>query len=120
MEKIVLTGEELIKIETQIAENKSNIKATNKRVDELSAVTVAFYELAGDVKKMVSELSNIKTDMSTMKEEFKKDISDVKNDINKFHREEPNKLITTVKTTIVTVIVTAIIGAIVGLVIVSK
>lgn len=83
----------------------SSLKSAHKRIDELHLVTKAFYDLASDVKVMVNEMTNMK-----------KDISDIKSNIDEYHKVEPNKIIFNVKNTIITGIVAAIVGAIIALV----
>ena len=55
----------------------SSLKSAHKRIDELQLVTKAFYDLASDVKVMVNEMTNMK-----------KDISDIKSNIDEYHRVE--------------------------------
>lgn len=90
----------------------SSLKSAHKRIDELQLVTKAFYELASDVKVMVSEMANMKTDISEIKTNMKKDISDIKSNIDEYHRVEPNKLIFNVKNAIIVGIFTTLLGAI--------
>ena len=45
---------------------------------------------------------------------MKKDISDIKGNIEEYHHKEPNKLMFNVKNTIITGIVSAIIGAVIA------
>lgn len=89
-----------------LAEHDSSLKQAHKRIDELQLVTKAFYDLASDVKVMVNEMTNIK-----------KDISDIKSNIDEYHKVEPNKLIFNVKNAIVVGIVSALVGAILVLII---
>lgn len=91
-------------IEKDLGELSASVSSAHKRIDELQLVTKAFYELASDVKVMVSE-------MSTMK----KDIVQIKNDIETYHHSEPQKLIFNAKNTVITGIVSAIIGGILAL-----
>jgi subtilase family serine protease len=68
-------------------------------------ITTAFYDLASDVKVMVNEMTNMK-----------KDIKEIKGNIDEYHKVEPNKLIFNVKTTIITGVISAIVGAILALI----
>ncbi len=96
---------EIVEIRQELGEVSSSTKAAHKRIDELHLVTKAFYDLASDVKVMVSE-------MSTMK----KDINDIKGNIKEYHQNEPNKLIFNAKNSIVVGVVGTIVGAILALV----
>lgn len=96
---------EIIQIEKTLAEHSSSLKQAHKRIDELHLVTKAFYDLASDVKVMVSEMSNMK-----------KDITDIKSNIAEYHHNEPNKIIFNVKSTIITGIAAAIVGAVIALI----
>lgn len=84
----------------------SSLKSAHKRIDELQLVTKAFYDLASDVKVMVNEMTNMK-----------KDISDIKSNIDEYHRVEPNKIIFNVKNAVVVGIVSVLVGAILVLII---
>lgn len=88
-----------------LAEHDSSLKSAHKRIDELQLVTKAFYDLASDVKVMVSEMSNMK-----------KDITDIKSNIAEYHHNEPNKILFNVKSTIITGIAAAIVGAMLALI----
>ena len=83
----------------------SSLKSAHKRIDELQLVTKAFYDLASDVKVMVNEMTNMK-----------KDISDIKSNMDEYHKVEPNKLIFNAKNTIITGIIAAIVGALISLI----
>ena len=95
----------MLSIEKELGELTSSVKNAHKRIDDLQLVTKAFYDLASDVKVMVSEMSNMK-----------KDINDIKDNIDEYHKVEPNKLIFNVKNTIVTGVVAAILGALITLI----
>ena len=95
----------LLDIEKQIGELWGSTKSAHKRIDELQLVTQAFYDLASDVKVMVNEMANMK-----------KDINVIKDNIDEYHKVEPNKLIFNVKSTIITGVVSAIVGAILALI----
>ena len=99
MEKAVLN------IEKEIGELKSDVNNAHKRIDDLQMVTKAFYDLASDVKVMVNEMTNMK-----------KDIKEIKGNIDEYHKVEPNKLIFNAKNTIITGIISAIVGAIIALI----
>lgn len=96
----------LLDIEKQIGELWGSTKSAHKRLDELQLVTQAFYDLASDVKVMVGEMSGMKND-----------ISEIKNNIDKYHTAEPNKLLFNAKNAIIVGLVTAIITAIMALII---
>ena len=95
----------MMNMEKELGELTSSVKNAHKRIDDLQLVTKAFYDLASDVKVMVSEMSNMK-----------KDINDIKDNIDEYHKVEPNKLIFNVKNTIVTGVVAAILGALITLI----
>ena len=95
----------IVKIERELSEINASTKQAHKRIDDLQLVTKAFYDLASDVKVMVNEMTNMK-----------KDIKDIKTDIDEYHHKEPNKLMFNVKNTIITGIVGAIVGVIMALV----
>lgn len=99
MEKAVLN------IEKEIGELKSDVNNAHKRIDDLQLVTKAFYDLASDVKVMVNEMTNMK-----------KDIKEIKGNIDEYHKVEPNKLIFNAKNTIITGIISAMVGAIIALI----
>ena len=84
---------------------ENNVSELNKRVKELHKTTKAFYELASDVKVMVTEMSYMK-----------QDIKDIKTKVNYHHNEEPNKLIFNVKNTAIIGIVSAIVSSIIALI----
>ncbi len=96
-----MDNKELIDLGEVIA----SLKSAHKRIDELQLVTKAFYDLASDVKVMVNEMTNMK-----------KDISDIKSNIDEYHKVEPNKLIFNIKNTIITGIAAAIVGAVITLI----
>lgn len=100
MEKIMMD------VEKEIGQLKGSVASAHKRIDELQLVTKAFYDLASDVKVMVNEMSNMK-----------KDITEIKDNIEEYHHKEPNKLIFNVKNAMVVGIASAILGAIIGLII---
>ena len=100
-----MENEILINIERELSEINASTKQAHKRIDELQLVTKAFYDLASDVKVMVNEMTNMK-----------KDINDIKSNIDEYHHQEPNKLIFNAKNTIITGIVGAIVGVIMALV----
>ena len=95
----------MLNIEKEIGELTNSIKTAHKRIDDLQVVTKAFYDLASDVKVMVNEMTNMK-----------KDINDIKGNIDEYHKVEPNKLIFNVKNTVVTGVVAAIVGALIALI----
>ena len=97
--------DKIAQLEKELGEVTYSTKNAHKRIDDLQLVTKAFYDLASDVKVMVSEMSNMK-----------KDINDIKDNIDEYHKVEPNKLIFNVKNTIVTGVVAAILGALITLI----
>lgn len=96
----------MMNIEKEIGELNSSVKSAHKRIDDLQLVTKAFYDLASDVKVMVNEMTNMK-----------KDISEIKGNMDEYHHKEPNKLWFNVKNAILTGIVAAIVGGIMALII---
>lgn len=99
MEKLMMN------VEKEIGELRGSVSSAHKRIDELQLVTKAFYDLASDVKVMVSEMSNMK-----------KDITHIKEDIETYHKQEPNKLIFNVKNAIIVGIASALVGALITLI----
>ena len=95
----------MLNIEKEIGELKSDVNNAHKRIDDLQLVTKAFYDLASDVKVMVNEMTNMK-----------KDINDIKDNIDEYHKVEPNKLLFNAKSAIITGVVAAIVGALVTLI----
>ena len=95
----------MMNMEKELGELTSSVKNAHKRIDDLQLVTKAFYDLASDVKVMVSEMANMK-----------KDIKEIKGNIDEYHKVEPNKLIFNVKSTIITGVVSAIVGALIALI----
>lgn len=91
----------MMDVEKEIGQLKGSVSSAHKRIDELQLVTKAFYDLASDVKVMVNEMSNMK-----------KDITEIKDNIEEYHHKEPNKLIFNVKNAIIVGIASAILGAI--------
>ena len=100
-----MSDKELQEIALKLVKVEDSVKSAHKRVDELSNITKAFYELAADVKVMVNEMTNMKSDISDIRKKV-----DARDD-------EPNRLMFNIKNTIITSIVAAIIGAIIALVI---
>ena len=96
----------LMDVEKEIGEINSSVKSAHKRIDELQLVTKAFYDLASDVKVMVNEMSNMK-----------KDISDIKGNMEEYHHKDPNKLIFNVKNAIITGVVAILVSALMALII---
>ena len=96
----------LMDVEKEIGELNSSVKSAHKRIDELQLVTKAFYDLASDVKVMVNEMTNMK-----------KDINDIKGNMEEYHQKDPNKLIFNVKSAIVTGIVAILVSALMALII---
>lgn len=100
-----MTDRDFQDMSLRVAKTEDSVKHAHKRIDELQNITKAFYELAADVKVMVNEMSNMKSDISDIRKKV-----DARND-------EPNKLIFNIKNTIVTGIVAAIVGAVIALII---
>lgn len=95
----------MMQIEKELGEVKGSVSSAHRRIDELQLVTKAFYDLASDVKVMVSEMSNMKTDITHIKE-----------DIETYHKQEPNKLIFNVKNAILVGLASALVGAVLTLI----
>ena len=89
-------------VEKEIGELNSSVKSAHKRIDELQLVTQAFYDLASDVKVMVNEMTNMK-----------KDINEIKSNIDEYHNKEPNKLWFNVKNAIITGIVAILVSGLI-------
>lgn len=95
----------LMDVEKEIGELSGSIKSAHRRIDELQLVTQAFYDLASDVKVMVNEMTNMK-----------KDIKDIKSNIDEYHHKEPNKLWFNVKNAIITGIVAILVSSLMALI----
>lgn len=91
-------------LQTRIATVEASTKSAHKRIDELQVITKAFYELAADVKVMVNEMTNMKSDINDIK---------IKVDAQE---NEPNKLLFNIKNAVLTGLVGAIVGAVVALI----
>lgn len=91
-------------LQTRVATVEASTKSAHKRIDELQVITKAFYELAADVKVMVNEMTNMKTDINDIK---------IKVDAQE---NEPNKLLFNIKNAVLTGLVGAIVGAVVALI----
>lgn len=91
-------------LQTRVATVEASTKSAHKRIDELQVITKAFYELAADVKVMVNEMTNMKSDINDIK---------IKVDIQE---NEPNKLLFNIKNAVLTGLVGAIVGAVVALI----
>ena len=94
----------LKEIEVKIAHIEDTASDSTKRIDELQTITKAFYELAADVKVMVNEMTNMKSD-----------INDIKIKVDN-HVEEPVKIAFNLKTATLTSIISAIVGATIALI----
>lgn len=90
----------------KIAKLEDSCKSAHKRIDDLQTITKAFYDLASDVKVMVSEMSTMKSDITT-----------IKKDINTYHTQEPGKLIFNMKNAVLVGVAGAIVGALISLII---
>ena len=91
-------------LQTRVATVEASTKSAHKRIDELQVITKAFYELAADVKVMVNEMTNMKSDINDIK---------IKVDAQE---NEPNKLLFNIKNAVLTGLVGAIVGAVVALI----
>lgn len=97
--------DKIAQLEKELGEVAYSTKNAHKRIDELQLVTKAFYDLASDVKVMVNEMKNMK-----------KDITDIKAEINEYHQVAPNKLIFNVKNALVVGTFTALLTALIALI----
>lgn len=86
-------------------DTEARSKSNTKRIDELQLITKAFYNLAGDVKVIAEQMSNMK-----------EDISDIKIKVDE-KTSENNKIAFNLKSAIINGIVMIIIGAIMALII---
>lgn len=86
-------------------DTEARSKSNTKRIDELQLITEAFYDLAGDVKVIAEQMSNMK-----------EDISDIKIKVDE-KTSENNKIAFNLKSAIINGIVMIIIGAIMALII---
>lgn len=86
-------------------DTEARSKSNAKRIDELQLITKAFYDLAGDVKVIAEQMSNMK-----------EDISDIKIKVDE-KTSENNKIAFNLKSAIINGIVMIIIGAIMALII---
>ena len=99
-----MTNSEKTDLQVHISNVEQSAKSAHKRIDELQTITRAFYELAADVKVMVNEMTNMKTD-----------INDIKIKVDTYENE-PNRLLFNVKNAVLTGLVGAIVGALVALI----
>ena len=99
-----MTNSEKTELQVHISNVEQSVKSAHKRIDELQTITKAFYELAADVKVMVNEMTNMKTD-----------INDIKIKVDDYENE-PNRLLFNVKNAVLTGLVGAIVGALVALI----
>lgn len=99
-----MTDKDLQEMSLKVAKTEDSVKHAHRRIDELQNITKAFYELAADVKVMVNEMTNMKSDIS----EIKKKVDE--------REGEPNRLMFNLKSTLITSIVAALIGAIIALI----
>lgn len=86
-------------------DTEARSKSNTKRIDELQLITKAFYDLAGDVKVIAEQMSNMK-----------EDISDIKIKVDE-KTSENNKIAFNLKSAIINGIVMIIIGTIMALII---
>lgn len=86
-------------------DTEARSKSNTKRIDELQLITKTFYDLAGDVKVIAEQMSNMK-----------EDISDIKIKVDE-KTSENNKIAFNLKSAIINGIVMIIIGAIMALII---
>ena len=86
-------------------DTEARSKSNTKRIDELQLITKAFYDLAGDVKVIAEQMSNMK-----------EDISDIKIKVDE-KASENNKIAFNLKSAIINGIVMIIIGEIMALII---
>jgi hypothetical protein len=86
-------------------DTEARSKSNTKRIDELQLITKAFYDLAGDVRVIAEQMSNMK-----------EDISDIKIKVDE-KTSENNKIAFNLKSAIINGIVMIIIGAIMALII---
>lgn len=86
-------------------DTEARSKSNTKRIDELQLINKAFYDLAGDVKVIAEQMSNMK-----------EDISDIKIKVDE-KTSENNKIAFNLKSAIINGIVMIIIGAIMALII---
>lgn len=99
-----MSDKDLQELSLRVVKVDDSVKSAHKRIDELQNITKAFYELAADVKVMVNEMTNMKSDISDIRKKV-----DARDD-------EPNKLMFNIKNTIITGIVAAVVGAVIALI----
>ena len=96
----------LLEMKEEIGEISASTKSAHKRIDELQKIAEAVNKMAENVGIMVNEMSHMKDD-----------ISGIKGKIDKYHNDEPNKLIFNAKNSAIVTIIGAIVGAIMALII---
>lgn len=100
-----MSDKDLQDLALRVVKVEDSVKNAHRRIDELQNITKAFYELAADVKVMVNEMTNMKSDISDIRKKV-----DARDD-------EPNKLMFNIKNTIITGIVAALVGAAIALIV---
>lgn len=100
-----MDNEEFLRIEREIGRIDGSVRSAHKRIDELQEITKAVHDMAKNVGVMVSEMSHMK-----------EDISGIKGKMDKYHEDEPNKLMFNAKNAVITGIIAALVAAIMGLI----
>ena len=95
----------LLEIKEEIGEISASTKSAHKRIDELQNIAEAVNKMANNVGVMVNEMSHMK-----------EDISGIKGKMDKYHEDEPNKLMFNAKNAVITGVIAALVAAIMGLI----
>lgn len=95
----------LLDIKEEIGEISESVKSAHKRIDELQNIAEAVNKMANNVGVMVNEMSHMK-----------EDISGIKGKMDKYHEDEPNKLMFNAKNAVITGVIAALVAAIMGLI----
>lgn len=95
----------LYEIKEEIGKIDSSVKSAHKRIDGLQEITKAVHNMAKNIGVMVSEMSHMNND-----------ISDIKGKIEKYHTDEPSKLVFNAKNAVITGVIAALVAAIMGLI----
>lgn len=95
----------LLEIKEELGEVSASTKSAHKRIDELQNIAEAVNKMANNVGVMVNEMSHMK-----------EDISGIKGKMDKYHEDDPNKLMFNAKNAVLVGIIGAIVSAIVALI----
>lgn len=96
---------QLLDINNRINKLEMQQETTEKRVDNIEKVADAIHEMAKNVGVMANEMSHMKNDISILNK-----------NVNKYHNEEPTKLIFNAKNGIMLGVISALVSAFMALI----